>query len=266
MITKHYASREEWLNDKLGKASGSRAKDVMPDAKGNWKKGFWELVDERLRGSIAINSEENPMDRGTRLEPQALARFTQETGKKVDASLLAWFREDDPSIMLSPDGVVGKSAAVEVKCLVGPSHAEALYTEAIPKNTGGYLEQAMQYFVVNDKLKTLYFVFYNPDYPPGLDYFCLTFQRKDYKTAIASQLAQELQVLRGVREVTNKLMARVVSFVPSDSLTLDNIKKHIPSEAAPTLVLSEEQIQLVNENAKSGLDRVYRGIKERAYD
>lgn len=254
MIIKKYESREEWLNDRLGKASGSRAKDVMPDSKGNWKKGFWELVDERLRGAAAINSDENAMDRGHRLEPEALARFSKETGKKIDNSLQTWTREDDTSIMVSPDGVIGKKGteAIEVKCLVGPSHAEALYTNGIPKNTAGYLEQALHYFVVNDALKTLHFVFYNPDYPPGLDYFCLIFTRKEYKDDIASQLSTMRQTLQQVRDVTNKLSERIK--IP------DNFYSKSPAQVVAPIIAIE------NKKNSQALDEMFSSIKEHAYD
>lgn len=205
MIERRFESREEWMNWRLGKITGSRLKDVLPGRNGEIKKGRWEMVAERLIGSAALAEDEKPMDRGTRLEPEALERFAKETGKKLDTSLLAWAREDDESIALSPDATAGKTEAVEAKCLNAASHIEARVTNKIPKNTAGYEEQADQYFCVNDKLKTLYFVFYDPRFPSGLDFFYLTIHRKDREEQIASYLSEQREALKWVRDTVNKL-------------------------------------------------------------
>ena len=223
MKTYSFGSREEWLNFKSGKISGSRLNAALPDRYGKPKKMFWQLVAERLIGSAAINDDEAAMDRGNRLEPEAIERFKQETKKKVDNSLLAWVRDDDESIMLSPDGVIGKTEAVEVKCLNAASHAEALVTRQIPKNTAGYEEQAVQYFVVNDKLKTLYFVFYDPRFPSGLDFFYLTITRKDVQEDVDSYLAQERQILKEVRDIVNRL----TMYSPEEVAAMQTVQKEL---------------------------------------
>lgn len=236
-----YEDREEWLNARLGKSTGSRLKDILPGRDNTIKKGRWELVAERLKGSVAINGNENAMDRGHRLEPEALERFAKETGKKVDSSLVMWVREDDESIALSPDGVIGKTAAVEVKCLNGASHIEARVTGKIPKNTAGYEEQAVQYFCVNDDLKTLFFVFYDPDFPAGLDFFYLTITRKDVAEKVAEYLSEQREALKWVRATVN-------------ALTL-----YSPEEIKAAEEVREELLS----THKSDLERVYDGIKNR---
>lgn len=244
MIVRKYESKEEWLNDRSGRITGSRLKDILPGRNGEIKKGRWELIAERLVGWAAIveDSNEKAMDRGTRLEPEAMARFVKETGKKVDPSLLMWQREDDPMIALSPDGVIGKTAAVEIKCLNAASHVEARVTGKIPKNTAGYEEQAAQYFCVNDKLKTLYFVFYDPRFPIGLDFFYLTISRKDIADRVKEYLEEQRECLKWVRDTVN-------------ALTM-----YSPEELAKSQQVAEE---LASEH-KSDLERVYEGIKERS--
>lgn len=237
-----FDEREAWFNARLGKVTGSRLKDVLPDRYGGRKKGFYELVAERLIGSAAINDDENAMARGNRLEPEALRRFVEETGKKVDTSLLLWMRDDDESIALSPDGQIGKVAAVEVKCLNAASHVEAKITGKIPKNTAGYEEQAMQYFCVNEKLRTLFFVFYDPRFPAPLDFFYLELHRKDYAEKVEVYLTQQKEVLKDVRDAVNML----TMYSPEEIAAVQQVKEELLSDH------------------KTELEAVFAGMKDRA--
>jgi putative phage-type endonuclease len=156
MKTHSFSTREEWLAARRGKITGSRLKDIVVKRGTGRKIGFYELIAERL-GVPA--DDENPMDRGTRLEAEAVERFVKETGKKVDTSLVIWTRDDNESIAVSPDGFVGKKEAVEAKCLASARHIEAFPTQKVPSD---YEMQVIQYFIVNDKLETLYMVFFDP--------------------------------------------------------------------------------------------------------
>ena len=133
------------------------------------------------------------MERGSRLEKEAIERFEKETGNKVDGSLLLWTRDDNQNIAISPDGVViGKKSsdeeAVEVKCLSASRHIEAYLTKAIPDD---YEYQVLQYFIVNDHLKKLHFIFYDPRFATfsdpkrvTLDYFVIEVNRKEVQAEV----------------------------------------------------------------------------------
>lgn len=241
MKTIKFESREAWLNARLGKITGSRLKDVLPGKDGGIKKGRWQLVAERLIGSAAIDDDEKAMDRGTRLEPEALERFTKETGIKLDTSLVMWEREDDSSVAISPDGFKGKTIGAEAKCLNAASHIEARVTNKIPKNTAGYEEQAIQYFIVNDKLKTLYFIFYDPRFPKGLDFFYLTINRKEIKKQVEEYLQEQREALKWARDIVN-------------SLTM-----YSPEEIKKSEVVHKELIA----DHQSDLERVHAGMMSR---
>ena len=197
------------MNWRLGKATGSEIKDLVTLKGDGVKAGVYRKAAESLIGSAALMEEEMTseqiMQRGHDLEPDAIRRFEKETGKKVKRGLVGWEREDDSRMAVSPDGVIGKTQAVEVKCFLSPKHTEALFTRNIPKNTAGYEEQMIQYFVVNDKLKTLYYVFYHPDFPTPLDFFYLTFTRKELKKEIEKVAKAEREAVAKVREVVNTL-------------------------------------------------------------
>lgn len=198
MRVNKYDTREEWLEGRLGKITGSRLKDIVVKRGTEQKIGYYELIAERI-GIPA--DDENSMDRGTRLESEALARFTEETGKKLDTSLLIWSRDDNNSIAISPDGVISKKEAVEAKCLASARHIEAWLTKKIPKE---YEMQKLQYFIVNEDLQTLYFCFYDPRIPMK-DFFYFTIKREDVQEEVDEYLAYQKAILEEVERITNEL-------------------------------------------------------------
>lgn len=194
-----YDTREEWLSGRLGKITGTRVKDLISKRASTAKKiGFYEMIAER----IAVPSDgENAMERGQRLEPEAVERFVQETGKKVDTSLVIWERDDNSRIAISPDGFIGLTEGVEVKCLSSARHIEAFITKEIPDE---YKDQAIQYFVVNDKLETLYSVFYDPRLSVK-DYFVIETKRSQVEEKIVQYLEYEKTTLEEVEQIIKDL-------------------------------------------------------------
>lgn len=198
MKTHKFDSKEEWLEARKGKITGSRLKDIVVKRGTGKKLGFYELIAEK----VAMPADgENAMDRGSRLESEAIEMFAKETGKKVNASLIIWTRDDNENIAISPDGIIGKTEAVEAKCLASARHIEALLTNKIPEE---YEFQKLQYFIVNDKLKTLYFVFYDPRIP-NKPFFYFTVHRKDIEEEIAEYLQYQKDVLAEVEKIINEL-------------------------------------------------------------
>jgi predicted phage-related endonuclease len=146
-------------------------------------------------------SGENVMDRGHRLEQEAVDRFMAETGKKVNTDLVLVLRSDNSYISYSPDGRIGKTEDVEVKCLNSASHIEAWYTKKIPRD---YWEQILHGFVVNDSLKTRYMVFYDPRMP--VDFFYLTIHRKDVEKEVVELYNTIIQELELIAEIEKQLL------------------------------------------------------------
>ena len=199
MKTQKFQDKDSWLAARFGKITGTKSGNlVLKSGKGK-KIGFYELIAEKI--GIPQNDSENPMDRGNRLEPEAIERFQGEICKKVDTSLVLWSRDDYESISVSPDGIIGTTEAVEVKCLGSARHIEALLTNELPSE---YEDQKLQYFVVNDKLKTLYWVFYDPRIPKK-DFFYFIFHRKDLIKEIKAKFEMEKKILLEVEEAVNFL-------------------------------------------------------------
>lgn len=203
MKTTTYTDRDEWLAARKGKITGSRLADIIvKKAGGSRKIGFYELIAERISTDPeGLAFQETPMERGTRLEPEAMARFVEVTGKKVDTSLVMWARDDNESIAISPDGFIGKLEAVETKCLSSAKHIKAYLTQQVPED---YEEQVTQYFIVNDQLRTLWLAFYDPRIPLK-DFFFLEIKREDVEDDVEDYLEQQREVIAAVDKVVNDL-------------------------------------------------------------
>lgn len=197
MKTKTHNTEEAWLEERMGKVGGSRLGSLFSKRDKKPLTSFYEIIAER----IAIPEDgENVMDRGHRLESIALSRFMEETGKKVNTSLITWHRDDNEDIYVSPDGFIGDMEAVEVKCLKSAKHIEAYLTKEIPKE---YEYQVLQYFIVNEKLRKLYFVFYDPRMPKDL--FWVQVNREDVKDKIEEYLGLEKEALEQIKRIETEL-------------------------------------------------------------
>lgn len=192
---------DEWHQLRKGKVTGTYLKSIMGTPKAR-QEAIYEMIAERL--TIGIESEttwENAMDRGLRLEDDAITLFEFETGKQVERT---GFCEDDtnPLIANSPDGLIGENEAVEVKCLEGKKHVKAWLTGLVPDD---YQWQVVQYFVVNPKLKKLYFVNYHPDiqiHPIHI----IEVTRQEIEDKITLAKKSEEIFLKEVEEELNKLI------------------------------------------------------------
>ena len=149
----------KWLLDRKGKITGSKLKDIIVKRGTGEKIGFYEIIAER----VALPADdENPMMRGIRIEEEAVLKFQEKTGKEVDTSLVIWESDENQDIAISPDGFIGETEAVEVKCLSSAKHIQSIMENKIPDD---YEYQVVQYFVVNQNLNRLHFVMYDPRMP-----------------------------------------------------------------------------------------------------
>ena len=91
MRSQQYSDRDEWLAARMGRITGSKLGSLIGKRDGKPKKGYWELIAEKV---ALPPTGENVMDRGNRLEDEAVQRFILETGKNVDTSLVIWSRDE----------------------------------------------------------------------------------------------------------------------------------------------------------------------------
>jgi len=194
MKVKKFNCEEEWMSAREGIITGTKLKGLLPKKNGNgYRVGFYQLIAERI---AVPPSNENPMDRGKRLEEIAIEEFEKKTGKKVNKDLVIWYRDDDERIAISPDGFIGKKEAIEVKCLSSAQFIEAWLTKKIPAE---YEAQVIQYFIVNEDLQKLYFTFYDPRMPKPL--FWIEVKREEVQDKVNEYLELEREALRKIEQI-----------------------------------------------------------------
>jgi putative phage-type endonuclease len=211
MIITKFESREEWLDARQGKITGTKVEAITPKVRpskemyGDKREGWFDLLAEKL--SIRTDSEneyEKAMDRGNRLEEEAIDKFTEKTGIEMCKDRVIWTRDDNENIASSPDGYsLDLTSAVEAKCLGQGKHAKAMLLNEMPSD---YHYQALQYFVVNEKLETLYFVMYDPRFIVN-QLLIFTITRAEMQDEVATTLEVERRALEDIDALVKKIIA-----------------------------------------------------------
>lgn len=168
---------------------------------------IYKLIAQRIAKPINPNDYTLPegatystMLRGQILEEEARELISEKLGKKIIPGRV-WQSEENEYMICSPDGEFeDETEAVEIKCLDSWKVVKAYYEKHPPSE---YKPQILQYFVVNEKLKKLYFciysdVFSNPEL--GLQIFELN--REDYK--------EEIEIVKRVENATLELVEKEV--------------------------------------------------------
>lgn len=168
---------------------------------------IYKLIAQRIAKPINPNDYTLPegvtysaMLRGQILEEEARDLISEKLGKRIIPGRV-WQSEENEYMICSPDGEFeDETEAVEIKCLDSWKVVKAYYEKHPPSE---YKPQILQYFVVNEKLKKLYFciysdVFSNPEL--GLQIFELN--REDYK--------EEIEIVKRVENATLELVEKEV--------------------------------------------------------
>lgn len=156
----------EWFAQRLGKLTASKMADVLATTKSgpaasraNYRA---QLVCERLTGKKADVFVSSDMQRGTDLEPAARTAYEVRSGEFV---MLAEFvtHPEISDLGASPDGLVGGTGLIEVKCLNAANHIEVIKGGMPAKYTP---QVQTQLFVTGREWCD--FVCYHPDFPEAL--------------------------------------------------------------------------------------------------
>lgn len=182
------------LNDSIYKLIAQRiAKPINPN-------DYADRIPEGVTYSAML--------RGQILEDEARELISEKLGKQIIPGRV-WQSDVNEYMICSPDGeIVDETGdvfeAVEIKCLDSWKVVRAFYEKRPPLD---YEAQIIQYFLVNENLRTLYFciysdVFTNPEL--GLQIFEL--KREDYQEAIEMTGRVQNATLELVEKEVQKLM------------------------------------------------------------
>ena len=190
---------EAWFQARLGKATGSRIADIIAKTKTGYSSSrenyMAQLVCERMTQKVAESYSNSAMAWGTETEPLARAAYEVKTGLTVDQVGFV----DHPTIAMtgaSPDGLVGESGMIEIKCPNTATHIDTLLSNKVPTK---YLPQMTWQMCCTGRHWTD-FVSYDPRLPENLQLFI---KRVEYDPKYASELEQE--VIRFLDEVDGKI-------------------------------------------------------------
>ena len=133
---------EEWFANRSGLATASRYSDLLTEPRSKADKDAGELSATALSYALDIVAEKltgvrkeisgAALDHGNHYEPLALEEYQARTGRGVMAC--GFVRHQTIATGASPDGLVGLSGGVEVKCPFNSSiHIKNAYTKTVPK-------------------------------------------------------------------------------------------------------------------------------------
>ena len=216
---------QEWLDARRGKVMGSKVKGVRRQARNSDKRyqTFWDIIAEKM--SIAPDGE-NPMDRGHRVEPDALAAAGQILGVEFDPEPGMWISDIDDDIGVSPDGAEmveeGQlpTFGAEVKSLSSGNHLRFIYEDRLAKKEPDYnpinsvpneekhyfRDQVIQYFVVNEKLEKMYFILYDDRIVVDhLVTYIIEVKRSDVAHLIEDNLNMQFEALMQINKIVAEL-------------------------------------------------------------
>lgn len=162
---------------------------------------------------------ENVMDRGLRLENEALAKTAEKYNLTLDLDPGMWVSDADEDIAISPDAAEEgdkPTFAAESKSLSSDNHLKHVILDrrarakedykAIDQVPKDYREQVIQYFVVNEYLRTLYFTLYDDRIAlDGLDHHVIVIERKDVEEEVAAQRQMQLETLKEINQLIAEL-------------------------------------------------------------
>lgn len=137
MILQIKQQTAEWLQERTGRITASRVRDVMARLKNGApserrKNYLMEIVCERLTGMAQEHYVTPAMDWGSEQERYARAAYEVETGNEVDKVGMAIHPRID-CLAASPDGAIGESGLWEGKCPTTAKHIEWLMAGEVPE-------------------------------------------------------------------------------------------------------------------------------------
>lgn len=211
---------QAWQDLRRDKITSTRVKFIKPLSRGTDRtpEGFWQMLADRL---AVPRDGEDEKERGLRLEREAIELTEKKLKLKLNYEPGFWISDLDEDIAVTPDAAEKGTPtyAVEAKCLASKNHLKAVILDQRARK-GDYFPldslkiaynldfsfQAIQYFVVNEKLKALYFTLYDDRVVlDSLAHHVITIERSQVGEQIREQLEMELDVLKQVRELIKEV-------------------------------------------------------------
>lgn len=179
---------QDWMIDRAGKFTASRASDLMAKTKTGPSASRGNLIAllavERITGQPVETYQNAAMQRGIETEAEARDAYSFHTGQAVqEAGFLP--HPELANVGCSPDGLLGEDGMLEIKCPASMAkHLDSLRTGAHAKE---YRWQLQHQLMVTGRA-WVDAVSYDPRFPEGLQLSIVRVPRDE--DAIAELLAE----------------------------------------------------------------------------
>ena len=195
----------DWFAMRAGRVTASRIADMMAKTKTGWGASRAnykaDLVVERLTGLPKDSFSNAAMQWGTDVEPQARQAYCEHMLCTVDELAFA----EHPTIAMagaSPDGLVGETGLIEIKCPNPATHIDTLLNGTVPEK---YVLQMQWQMACMPGREWNDFVSFDPRLPESMRLWVKRLHRDD---ALIADLEREVtSFLAEVDDTVSKLLA-----------------------------------------------------------
>jgi putative phage-type endonuclease len=161
---------EEWHKCRLGVLTASACESIMAPAK---RKDFInKKIVEILTGETEAFEPNKYILWGIEKEDEARDRYILETGREVQQVGFI-YKDEDRKVGCSPDGLIGKSGLIEIKCPSSKVHLSYIIEDKPPTNY--YYQMQFQMWVCGKIWCD--FVSYDPRMPKDLQIYIIRVMR-----------------------------------------------------------------------------------------
>ena len=200
----------EWMSFREGKRTGTSIGKLFAKSR---KTGemydtdrplvtFYQKVAERLaEGTGDDDGLDSSRERGKDLEQEAIDEAERRLGLVLVRGKV-WQSDADANHIESPDAFTEDlKTAVEIKCLSSARHIQAICENRPPQE---YYAEYLNYFLVNEKLQTLYVFLYDPRFLlEHLTWHAFKLTRKD--------IEYDIERMRDIDAEAEKLISLTVA-------------------------------------------------------
>lgn len=188
---------QEWQDARCGIPTASNFDKIVTSTGAPSKqreKYLYTLAAERVVGKSLESYQSEAMARGVEMESEARALY--EILKEVTVDTVGiCFKDDSKLVGASPDGLVGDSGLIEIKCPQSHTHVEYLLNKKLPTE---YIQQVQGQLYVTGREWTDFVSYF-----PGLNPLIVRVTRDE---KFIEALDREIQVfLRDLNDVTERI-------------------------------------------------------------
>jgi hypothetical protein len=154
----------EWFSARVGIPGASSFSQIVKQSgvrSDQRDKLLYKLAGERLLGHKEDSYSNAAMQRGIEMEPEACSVFEMLTEQAVDHVGFIYYDERRDR-GCSPDGIIGETSGLEIKCPTLPVHIEYLLSGKLP---AAYYCQVHGSMLMTERSSWWFFSYY-PSLPP----------------------------------------------------------------------------------------------------